>query len=199
MADKKEQMQIIILGVLMGLGAIFALVFFLLMPINDATRQAKEEAVTIEASLEDIRKVVKDRASVDESMFKAIDSLKEVESRIPLPVMGNFMIEMEEKIRACLAGTGVNAEAITSAGSPSPLKGGSGAFQVFQTRVIGKAGYHNLAKAFHIIQNRYPYVSISGMTISPEDNTPEEHTVNFVISWLIWTDPENRPSLREQE
>ncbi len=199
MADKKEQMQVMALAILMGCGAIFALIYFLMMPMVAQTRETLQEAEKIQTSLDEIRKVVRDRATVQEQITLTLKQLREAESRIPLPVLGNYMIEMEEAIRHCLADTGVKITAITSAGEPLILKGGTGSFKVFQVRVIAEAGFHGLARAFHNIQHTLPYVSVSGMTISPEDRTPEAHTVNFVVSWLIWTDPDNRPLLEPEE
>ncbi len=199
MANKKEQMQIIAIAALMGCGAVFALIFFLVMPMKEETRTTREEAAKIQASLEDIRKVVRDRAMVQEQISEALARLKKAESLIPLPVLGNYMIEMEETIRNCLADTGVNIVAITSAGDPAIIQGGTGSFKVFQTRVVAESGYHELAKAFHNIQQKRPYTSVSGVTISPEEASPRLHTVNFVVSWLIWADPDNRPTLKEQE
>ncbi len=192
-------MQIIALAALMGCGAVFALIFFLVMPIKEESRTTREEATKIQASLENIRRVVRDRATVQEQIAGMLAQLKSAEALIPLPVLGNYMIEMEETIRNCLADTGINIVGITSAGDPLPIKGGTGSFRVFQTRVVAEAGYHELAKAFQDIQQKRPYVSISGVTISPEEATPRLHTVNFVVSWLIWAEPDNRPTLKEQE
>lgn len=182
-----------IIAGIMACGALYVIIQFVITPMLSNLKEAKAETEKIQAKLNEIRGVVRDRPIIQEQADEALAAARGAAKHIPLPDLGNYLLGMEESIRSCVDGTDVNIVTVISAGEPLELQGGSGALKIYQTRVILESGLHNLARLFYNIGKKYPYASVSGVTISPNEESPERHTVNFVVSWLIWSDPDKRP------
>lgn len=194
MAKANKQLQVTAAAGFIGCLALYILVQFVIVPLIADLRSTRREIGNAYAELDSILKTVRARPSMLEQIDEVLAKLKNQAEQIPLPVLGNYIIGMEEAVRTCLEGTGVDIITVVEAGEPVKLPGGSGTFKVFQTRVVSTAGLHDLARALEKIERSYPCASVSGVIISARDDDPDLHSVTFVVSWLIWSDPAQRPS-----
>lgn len=193
MARSKRQTQILTLSIMAGCAGLIALSLFVVLPMISELRSTRQKIENVQIRLSEVRRTVRERPSVRGEIEDVLEELRHLSAEIPIPVLGNYLIGMEESIRDCVDENAVRISAFLSAGEPGVIPGGSGLFKVFQTRVIATSGLHDLGRTFHDIERQLPYASISGVIINPQDNIPERHAVNFVLSWLIWADPDNRP------
>ncbi len=193
MARTKQQIQLMVMAGIVACFVLYVFIQFLVVPIAADVKETRLETEKTEKQLEEIWRTVRGRAALQERARQVQASVRESAELLPLPVLGNYLIGMDEAIRSCAEGLDMEIVGIVSAGEPATIEGGSGIFKVFQTRCVVRSGFHDLARFFYNIEKRYPFVSVSGVTINPQDDNPRRHAVNVVVSWLIWSDPLNLP------
>ena len=112
---------------------------------------------------------------------------------MPLPVLGNYLLGMEQQIRSCSAGLNMQISSVTEY-DVLDVAGWNNLLKIYRVRVIGKAGINDLARCFYAIQKHNPLVSVTTINIVPQDGIPDSHNVSFVVAWLIWANPDKRPA-----
>ncbi len=185
-----QQMQYIILGVILAGGALFVVINFVVAPLI-ATRKANlTKTVEIRAKLEDQRRVIKTGQNLQQQLDQAQAQIVRLSAHIPLPVLGNFLLGMEEHIRVCAKDLDVQIIQVANKDILEPQAAG---FRVYRVQVTAQAGFRPLIRLFQNLQASNPLLSVSGLTILPCDDNPEKHNVSFTLAWLIWIDPAKRP------
>ncbi|MFC1461317.1 hypothetical protein ACFLQR_02215 [Verrucomicrobiota bacterium] len=186
-------MQTMVIGAIIGCGALYGLIQYVIVPMRVNLRESKSEINRIEAKLDEARIAVKERSLIQEQLDDVQEAMKKAAKRIPLPILGNYMLEMEEAIRGCVDGTKVDIITVVQGGEPLKLQGETDRLSVFQTRVVARCGLYDLAKFLRNVATKHPYLSVSNLSITPQDDSPERHNITFLAAWLIWTDPDKRP------
>lgn len=187
-----QKQQLAILAALGGGGAVVALVMFVLVPTLGAWKADKAEVKKLQGERDKMRAELKKRPEIQTQIDAIIKNVRQADHFIPEPVLDNYLLGMEEKIRACGAGLDLQIKSVTDY-DQLELPDCSGAFRVYRVRVIGQSGANELARLLLRIEQSNPLVSVSGMNIVPRDDIPDRHDVSFVVSWLIWADPKNKP------
>lgn len=192
-----RQMQYVILGVLMAGGVLFAVINFIVVPIVTEWKVNLNKTREIQVKLESDRGVIKTRSDVQQQLTEMQGKIRRFSGHIPLPVLGNFLLGMDESIRACVSDLDVT---ISQVANQDILELENTGFRVYRVRVTALAGLGSLICLFQNLQDSNPLLSISGLTIYPGKDNPEMHDVSFTASWLVWVDPEKRPAflLKEQ-
>ncbi len=186
-----KQAQMGILGAIVAVAALLAVVNFLLLPAIAQRKEAQAGIQEIQAKLEDQRRIIKTRPEVQRRLDEVQQNIRRLAGHVPLPVLGNLLLGMDEHIRACARELDVqivqvvNQDILELEGSP---------FRVYRVRVTAQAGFRTLVRLIQNLQESNPLLSVSGMTILPREATPETHEVQFTVAWLIWADPAKRPN-----
>lgn len=189
---KQLQKQIVIACAVIGCGVLYILIQFVIVPMWSGWKTDITEIKEMRSELDDIRAAVRERPEIQEQIDETCEKIRQVSEYIPLPVLGNYRLDMEQTIRACVNETDVHITSVAD-NDILDLKGESGAFKVYRVRVVAQSGYHDLVRLFHNIEESRPWVSISGLNIIPQQKIPEKHHVSFIVAWLIWSDPAERP------
>lgn len=192
MVDLKitRQMQYIILGVILACGALFAVIRFIIVPLVSDWRTNLEKAREIQAEMNNIRAVIRTRQEVQHELEITQDKIREMAAHIPLPVLGNYLLGMEENIHSGVGDLDVQINQVVD---QDILQLDGSEFNAYRVRVTAQAGFYPLICLFQNLENNNPLCSISGLTITQRENKPDKHNVIFAVSWLIWTDPTQRP------
>lgn len=186
-----QQMQFVIMGVLLACGVLFAVINFVVVPMITEWKANLKKTREIQAKLEDERAVIKTRQDVQRQLDEAQEKICQLSEHIPLPVLGNFLLGMEERIRAGVKDLDVQ---ISQVAHQDILELEDTGFKVYRVRVTAQVGFQPLIRLFQNLQDSNPLLSISGLTILSREDTPEKHEVSFTVSWLIWVDPAKRPA-----
>jgi hypothetical protein len=186
-----KQMQYVILGVILACFSVFALINFIMIPIITTWKANVRKTQEIETKLADEHVVVKTRQDVQQQVEEAQERIRRLADDIPLPVLGNFLLGMEEKINTCAKDLDVQ---ITQVANQDILNLGNTGFMIYRVRAPMRAGYQPMLSLLQNLQESNRLLSISGLTISPRADNPKKHDVSFTVSWLIWADPAKRPA-----
>lgn len=184
-------MQHVILGVILACFAFFVVINFVVVPMITTWKANVKKTREIEAKLADERAVTTTRQDVQQQLDETQERIRQLSECIPLPVLGNFLLGMEGRIRACAKELDVQ---ISQVANQDILELEATGFRVYRVRVTAQAGFQPLIRLFQNLQDSNPLLSISGLTILPREANPEKHEVSFAVSWLIWVDAAKRPA-----
>ena len=182
--------QYVVVGVMLACGALFAVINFIMVPIITEWKTNLAETREIQTALSDVRAVIRTRQDVQQEIEATQDHIRKMVVDIPQPVLGNYLLGMDENVRACIMDLDaqisqvLNQDILQLAGSE---------FNAYRVRVTARAGFHALIRLFRNLEAGNSLCSVSGLTIIPCADTPEKHDVTFAVLWLIWKDPTNRP------
>jgi len=190
--DKKVQR--VIMGAVTGCALVFLVVQFVILPAVTSWKEDSAKARKVQATVSEMRALVQLRPSIQGQIDTARAAIKKMGGNIPLPVLGNYLLDMEEYIRGCATGLGVTLASIAD-NDIIEISPGNSAFKVYRVRVQAKAGYDDCIRLVMKIHSGNPICSISGLNIVPRDGSPEAHEISFAVAWLIWSDPASRPAL----
>lgn len=191
MAKTKEQMQIMILAAIVGCGVLFAVVYFGLLPVLESYKKSKATIVDLEQQLDSARSFTQKGSEFRAQYKESLDVIHDYMACIPKPVLGNYLLDMEESLEKCLQGLDIESEGFGDNGvieiAPDSL------FRLYTVRFNGFTSTVELIKLLENIAAMNPVVSITEISIMPVEKSPEKHRASFVVAWLIWKDPFNLP------
>lgn len=193
MSLTKKQIQQWGLGAIGAAIGMFVIIQFVVAPMVASVKDNRENIRTLREQLDKAGEVIGTGAELHRNLNQTRADIRALATNIPLPVLGNYLLDRDQQIRAC--GAGLNMK-ITSVAEHDVLNvaGWNGLFKIYRVRVVGQAGINDLARYFHSLQKRNPLVSVAMLNISPQDGIPAIHNVSFVVAWLIWANPDKRPA-----
>ncbi|MDD5483586.1 MAG: hypothetical protein PHP98_08045 [Kiritimatiellae bacterium] len=188
--DKRT--QYIILGAIAGCAALFLLLQFLILPSLASWKEMSAKTEEMRQELFEMRKVIQLRPEVSLQIESAKTAVKSLAANIPLPVLGNYLLGMEESIWNCTNGTDAVIVSIAD-NNVMELPPANKTFRLYRVRVQVQSGLDDYARLVKNIHGVNPLCSISGINIAARENTPQVHEISFIVSWLVWSDPAKRP------
>ena len=171
---------------------LFALVQFAVLPMLRATRENREIAQGLGKELDKSRDVIGTAPETQRGLDNCRSGISGLAGYIPLPVLGNYLLDMERQIRTACAGMNIQISSVVLH-DILDLPGWSDTFKIYRVRVVAQAGINDLARCFYNIQRRNPLVSVETISVMSQEGVPDVHEVSFVVAWLIWSDPDKRP------
>lgn len=188
--SKKTQYGI--LAAIGGCGLFFIVIQFVIVPAITTWKDSAAKTKEMQATLTEMRQVVQSRPQVQEQIERARSTIQAMTANIPLPVLGNYLLDMELHIRTWATNNAVEVVSVAD-NDVLALPSENALFKIYRVRVQSKAGLHDLISMAADIHRNNPLVSITGLNITALDGSPSVHDVNFLVSWLIWSDPAKRP------
>lgn len=194
-----KQMQIGILSAIGGAIVLFAIIQFGMVPMAASRKDNRENTRALREQLDKAREVIGNGAETHRNLLQTRADICALATNIPLPILGNYLLGMEQQIQSDCAG--LNIKIVNVAESDVlDLAAWNKLFKLYRVRVVVQAGINDLARFFSTLQRRNPLVSVMAMSVAPLEGNPEIHNITFVVAWLIWAEPDKRPAyLREQE
>ena len=189
----KKQMQQWGMGAIGGAIGFFVIIQFVVVPMVSSVKDNRENTRTLREKLDKAREVIGTGADLQRNLGQTRADIIALATNIPLPVLGNYLLGMEQQIRSCCAGLNMQITSVVEY-EVINVAGWNSLFKIYRVRVVGQAGINDLARCFHAIQKRNPLTSVAAISIVPQESIPDIHNVSFVVSWLIWADPNKRPA-----
>ncbi|MCA1810331.1 MAG: hypothetical protein ABR497_03115 [Kiritimatiellia bacterium] len=189
---KKTRMQMLIAGIALGAGLLFVLVNFLLLPAIKGLKHDKSTLRKINDDLEIARGVVRMRSEVLAQLENERDRLLALMPYVPLPVLGNYLLGMSERVREWGRLADLNITEITNNDVLS-LADGDALFNIHRVRVTAFGEYQNLIDFLEIMDEHNPFVVVSSLNITARPGSPEKHEIRLLLGWLVWVQPDQLP------
>ncbi len=190
---KKEQMQMLIMGAILAAGALFAAVNFLLAPMINNWKKHTAQTLVLQAKLDAARAVVRGRADILARLTEERRRLAELTPYLPLPVLGNYLLGMNEQVRQWAAASALDIVSVLDEGT-IPLETSEKLCQVYAVRVAAEGNLSALAGFLAKMEEENPMVAVSALSISARPEHPNRHDIRLVLDWLVWRDSDNLPA-----
>lgn len=190
---KNKKNQHAIIGVIIGLAFLFLVIQMVILPAISSWKENSAKVGKVQAKEAEMRAVVQSRAEVHEQLEKTKAALKKMQDYIPLPVLGNYLLGLEEYVRASADNLGVTLITIAD-NDILEISPETSQFKVYRVRVQVKADLNEYVKLASALHKNNPLCSVSGLNIVAREDNPSKHEINFVVAWLVWSDPANRPA-----
>lgn len=189
--DKK--VQHIIFSAIAGCGLLFVVLQFLILPAISSWKENSAKAMETQKEVNEMRQVIQLRPAVNGQIETARAAIKTFAANIPLPVLGNYLLGMEGHLRGCVSNIGVTVVTIAD-NDVLEITPGNSKFKIYRVRVQARASFHDYVQLVKNIHSSNPLCTISGINIVARDGSPLAHEMNFIVSWLVWSDPAKRPA-----
>lgn len=195
---KKERIEIAVIACIVAIGALFGLITFVIMPFRDSYRTCLQDINTLQTNLDAANSEIAKGKHAKEQCEEMRAALKAIDGTYILKEeYNNYNIKADEYLKAVFAANGIELDGVLSEGlvyaipriPASRLK----SFVVpVSCTISGRSSYERLLALFRKIETDNPYMSISRVSISAQQNAKKEPTVqsvSFAVSWPIWQDP----------
>ncbi|MBN2302425.1 MAG: hypothetical protein JXN60_07920 [Lentisphaerae bacterium] len=205
---KKERTQILILAGIVALVAIYAVVYFVAIPLSKSKKaklaKIAELSGEIEKASRTIQGITRDKDLNAETIRKILHM---IDTYVLTPRLGgNYQLSAEEVIERNLVKAKINIEKskhqTRALGTHKALKltqiRESNAFATFTLALTMQCSYHNAMRFIRAIEDENPYVCVKNISISDLKDQIEEHSVALQIEWLILENEELPNKLRQQ-
>lgn len=188
----KKQIQQWVMGAIGVAIAFFVIIQFAVVPMIAAMKDNRGKTRALREELDKASEAIGRGAEYQRNLSQTRAEISALATNIPLPVLGNYLLGMDQQIRSCCSGLNMQITSVADCDVIN-LADWNSLFKIYRVRVVGQAGINDLARCFHAIQKRNPLTSVASISIVPQDGIPDIHNVNFVVGWLIWADPNKRP------
>lgn len=194
-----KQMQIGILSAIGGAIGLFLIIQFGMAPMASSRKDNLENTRALREQLDKAREVIGKGTEIQRNLVQTRADICALATNIPLPVLGNYLLGMEQQIQSGCAGLNVKIVNVAEY-DVLDLAAWNKLFKIYRVRVVAQAGINDLARCFFTLQRRNPLMSVAAINVAPLEGNPEIHNVSFVVAWLIWAEPDKRPAyLQEPE
>jgi hypothetical protein len=193
-----RKVQYFILGAIGTCILVFLFLQFLILPLISSWREDSAKTAEIQQKNAEMRRVVQSSSAIQQQIDLAQRSLANLSADIPLPVLGNYLLNMEEYIRRCSSNSSVNVVNIAD-NDVLEISPGIGSFKVYRVRVQARGGFNELVQFVENIHRGNSLASLSGVNIMARDDDPIFHEIGFIVSWLIWIEPAKRPVYKAEK
>ncbi len=189
--DKK--VQYVIIGAIGGLCLLVLIFYALILPAITSWKENSAKAREIRKKTSEMRVVVQSRPGIQSQIDAARSALRQMDTCIPLPVLGNYLLGMDEYIRACAGNMDLKLTTIVD-NDIIDISPENSRFKIYRVNVQAKAGFSDYVKLAANIQAGNPLCTISGLNIVAREDSPTMHEINFLVAWIVWSDPAKRPA-----
>ena len=199
--DPKERNQLMILIGVFGLAAVYGLYMGVSTLLLKPQKAKEKEISSLTSKLTKADNDIDMMPMLEANNLKHISAIKEISDQCVLhPQLGNFLIPAEQFIRKQEAAAkaivlevkeiGINnfpdpEPPARVAGDPAPVKK-QWSFKIYTARVEVGGGFHNAIKLAKQIEAANPFICISSIKMTPEEETPFQHNMTFDVQWPIW-------------
>jgi len=186
---KKEQRQALVLVVMWVIGGVFALYQFVLVPYFRTRGESSGEIEELQSQIIKAQVAMDDEAKVHAEFDEITGKLKASVGQYIVPVE-NPLSWATEKIYESARIVGVDVQSVSDVSQISmgwkKLVEGGRAFRPYIVRIEAESTYAELLSLIGALEMKNPFVVITGLTMTAQDQDPVRHKVSLVVEWPMW-------------
>lgn len=188
----KEQKQKIILAVIVGLSALFAVYQFVITPWIQGRGQARQELEELRTKVETAQSLIRKEQQITQQLIDASNLMARAH-RDYIPAADNALSWVTKVLYSSARSVGVDIESVSEVdvGAQGFIQKDQAAraFKPYSVRVVFQSSYAQLVRLLHTIEKSNPYLCVTGISIYGQPGNVERHQVNIVVEWPSWIDP----------
>lgn len=199
--DRNERIKILFMAGLFGIGILYVLVAFVVLPYFAAVSQDRRRLAELDELLwraeRDINQTERNRTQNAETIQQIL-GISEIQRHILRPSLGNYLLVAEDILKRAVQDLPVEILSIREiSGVPPPipetgLPAGRGALWPYSVTINLHANLHTLVRFTNRLRRENPYLAITSLNINAGPPTvPVMHNISIQIQWPVWSDPEH--------
>src|SRR5450759_4024325 len=109
----KKQIQLWSLGAIGGAICFFVVIQFVVAPMVASVKDNRANARTLREQLDKAMEVIGKGTDIKRNLAQTRSDIRAFATNMPLPVLGNYLLGMEQQIRSCSAGLNMQISSVT--------------------------------------------------------------------------------------
>lgn len=201
----KEQKQLVFLGGLVGVTALYAAVVFGIMPMMAGWNSAKNELAKLEDKLESADRLVRRTQPLREELRESERTLDQAAQHY-VPESENTLAWVTRRIYQKGRDLGVDIEAVvpsTSGFQVATLDRSKGTydrfFDLYSVRITTNCGFAKALEFIAALEASNPYIVVGGLVMAASQSDPERHSLQIDVQWPLWVNAEGASQIRRLE
>ncbi|HEY8240613.1 MAG TPA: GspMb/PilO family protein [Kiritimatiellia bacterium] len=199
----KEQKQVAVMSVVLGVIVIFLAVQFGLLPFLANKARMTEEFVALDAKLALATQAVKDEGVLRDTLVDKTRMLEQA-YRDYIPAPENPLSWATKKIYGEARAIGVDIESVSEldsgdtgqwAGKDTEKR----AFKPYAVRISLQCSFAQLVRLLRVLEERNPHMFVTDITIDANAGNVSKHIVSLVVEWPSWRSPDRIPNFSGKE
>ena len=188
---KKISTTLVITGIAWAAAVVIsALLWFVVIgpdmgKINTINRQKIDGTAEIDKVKSALAKenAVKEKIRLDSQELANVTN-----SHVLAPLLNSYAMQAKELLAFSAAGSGLELKETTEryrVPLPASEKPAMVYFDRMGIECVGEASLMELVRFTSSVEERFPYVTVTGLKIIPQKKTPERHRVEFLLEWPV--------------
>jgi hypothetical protein len=189
----KEQKQKLLLAALVGVGALYALVSFVIHPFVMSGKRAAGELEALSARVHKAHLALRREAQIRENLALSHAALADA-AKSHIPASDNPLSWVAQRVYRGAREVGVEIESVVDLGVTPAAWAQSDAtgraFRPYTVRIVTQCSYRGLVNLIRTLEKSNPYLCVSEIQIAAQDGDVERHRISLSVEWPVWVDPE---------
>lgn len=185
----KEQKQALVLISMWVVGGLFALWHFVLSPFFRTSGQSTSELEDLQGQIQKAEVAMEGESKLRAEYAVSTTQIKASLEKNIVPTE-NPLSWATEKIYKLARDAGVDIQSVGEMGSSSPawenLVKGDRVFKPYGVRIVAQASYAQLTELIRKLEESNPYLCVTGIMITSQDQNVNKHMINLVVEWPMW-------------
>ncbi|MDI6775052.1 MAG: hypothetical protein QME60_06625 [Verrucomicrobiota bacterium] len=188
--NKKERVQILVFGVILGVGIFYAAVAFGIRPMIKARKERKAGMEQLQTKIKEAQEyleVTADNAGKNHEFLSNIEAFSE--THFLKPRLGdNYALGVGEMVEDWARESGLKLAAPGEIGRTDlpHAEGARSVVRAYAFNINPKCGLQDLVRLLQFIENRNPAMAVIHLSILPNSGDPLNHTITLSMHTPIW-------------
>lgn len=186
---KKEHKQALALVGMWVIGGVAALWFFVLAPFFADRGKSAGELDELQAQIVKAQVAMEGESKVRTEFRTALADYEQATGRYICP-SDDPLTWVTEQVYGCARDVGVGVQSIASAGVALPawdkLTKAERVYKPYTVRITTECSYAQLVAFLAALEKSNPYLTVTGIIITAQDQTQLKHVVNLMVEWPMW-------------
>jgi hypothetical protein len=198
-ALNKQQQQRIILIAIVAVAAIFGIKQFVIGPLLAGHAARVEEYNTLKDKVEKADELIKRDDEIAKRLAESDGRMRKAATDL-IPSPENALAWATKTIYTYARSLGLDIESVADlemdGGLFTAKEQEKRVFKPYGVRVTTQCTYEESVRFVETLEKENPYLTVSGIMIGAQLNTPERHQVMLTLEWPNWKDAKKSLSFR---
>jgi hypothetical protein len=197
----KEKKQIYLLMGVGGIGLLYVLYSFALMPLVGQMKQMATEVEDLRGKLDAAQRLFAREEALMEDLVQGREAM-DLRLQTQIPPVESPLAWVTEQVYGASRQVGVDVESVANvtadppwaaAGAaktkPKPGEPAGRRFTTYSVQIALRCSYEEMLQLLTVLEQGNPFITVMMVQVAGLDSQPEKHTVTLLVSWPIPIEP----------
>jgi hypothetical protein len=187
----KEQKEKLLLLLLVSIGVLYSLMTFI---VNPYVRRGQQTRMDLEDMRSQLAQAQRSLSRESQTRGQLDDATRQAQAVLNqcIPPMENPLSWVAQRVYGSARAVGLEIESVNDLGVAPPGWATSGegtrAFVPYSVRIVTQCGYRQLVNLIQEMEKSNPYLCVTEIAITAQENSLERHRITLGVEWPFWRD-----------